>query len=73
MQLQRMLQPGQVLIRQVIPGVAQPVFRAVTLQPGQMLPGQIPGQAIGVPGLPGQALQAGVRPGMLYTLFFYFL
>lgn len=36
-QLQRMLQPGQVLVRQMIPGMPQPVFRAVTVQPGQVI------------------------------------
>lgn len=44
----RIMQPGQVLVRQVIPGLAQPVLRAVTLQPGQVLPGQIPGQHLNI-------------------------
>ena len=63
MALQRMLQPGQVLVRQMIPGISQPVFRAITLQPGQLLPGQLPGQQLNLQTLPGaQALPAGVRP-----------
>lgn len=48
-----MLQPGQVLVRQIIPGVPQPVFRAVTIQPGQVIQGQ-----------PGQHLQTIQRPNL---------
>ena len=60
MALQRMLQPGQVLVRQVIPGISQPVFRAITLQPGQMLPGQVAGAQPMV-----QTLPPGVRPSQI--------
>lgn len=57
------MQPGQVLVRQVIPGLAQPVLRAVTLQPGQVLPGQIPGQHLNIQNI------AAMRPGMDCFMF----
>ena len=43
-QLQRLVQPGQVLVRQVVPGQSQPVIRAMTLPAGQ--------QVIQRPGIP---------------------
>ena len=60
-----MVQPGQVLVRQIIPGLAQSVYRVITLPPGgqvvQQLPaGQTIPQAVNIQGLPG------VRPGLLY-------
>ena len=54
----------------MIPGVAQPVFRAVTLQPGQLLPGQLSGQHLSIQNLPeqqAQALQAAIRHGKDYS------
>lgn len=33
-QIQRLVQPGQVLVRQVVPGQAQPVIRAMSLPAG---------------------------------------
>ena len=65
-----MMQPGQVLVRQIIPGLAQPVYRAITLPPGgqvvQQLPaaGQTIPQTVNIQGLPG------VRPGLLYQWIF---
>lgn len=49
--MQRPAQPNQVLVRQIVPGLAQPVFRAVSLQPGQVLQQQ-----------PGPPLPQIVRP-----------
>lgn len=53
-QLQRMVQPGQVLVRQIIPGMSQPVLRAVTLQPGQVIQAGQPLPTIQRPNLPTQ-------------------